>query len=556
MLFKTFNSEKYRIYRLAINFILILSYLITLNSCSSSETSKPVKLPIQRVLPEDFSNFIKIILRNGEVIDCRGTVISTGQAKDSGLIIIVSSIDTVKSAKDGQLKITKKELTRVPAKDILEVYIQKTEYSSGSLTVFLVVGIIVVLIIIIAIIVSGTNEESPEQSSSGATSCPYIYSSDGTGFVFDAEPLGGAICEGLSRSDYTNMEKLLPDGNSFRILMRNETDEKQFIDELKLTLVRKELGHRITPDAGESFYTYNNTTKPESVKDENGNDITTFFRDGDEVAWQTYMPCDTLFSTPSKRHELNFKFNKPEGAKKALLLVNAGTALWGTQMIRSMLEMRGNKLDEWYTNVNMNGSEMMKLYEFMFREELFLMKLHILEGDKYVERGIIPATGPLIIEDRVISIPLENVTDKTLEIRLNPPPGYWKIDLVNVVYEYEPVNKEDITELDAAFAQHNDSMQILEQLKRKDKVHYQMLNIGDKANIMFDVPEGFDKSKTEIFLRTTGYYEINIDKSQEEKTEHIKKVMSTPGEIINLTFDLYRKKVRELNDLVNLNMRY
>lgn len=255
MLFKTFNSEKYRLYRVVINFILILSYLITLNSSSSSETSKPVKLPIQRVLPEDFSNFIKIIKRNGEVIDCRGTVISTGQAKDSGLIIIVNSIDTVKSAKEGQLKITKKELTRVPAKDILEVYIQKTEYSSGSLTVFLVVGIIVVLIIIIAIIVSGTNEESPKQTSTGGTSCPYIYSSDGTGFVFDAEPLGGAICEGLSRSDYTNMEKLLPDGNSFRILMRNETDEKQFIDELKLNLVRKELGYRITPDAGESFYT-------------------------------------------------------------------------------------------------------------------------------------------------------------------------------------------------------------------------------------------------------------------------------------------------------------
>lgn len=84
-------------------------------------------------------------------------------------------------------------------------------------------------------------------------------------------------------------------------------------------------------------------------------------------------------------------------------------------------------------------------------------------------------------------------------------------------------------------------MQILEELKRKDRVYYQMLNIGDKANIMFDVPEGFDKSKTEIFLSTAGYYEINIDKSQEEKTEHIKKVMSTPGEIINLTFDLYER---------------
>ena len=39
-------------------------------------------------------------------------------------------------------------------------------------------------------------------------SCPFVYSWDGTRYVFDAEPYGGAISRGLEKDDFSRLEHL------------------------------------------------------------------------------------------------------------------------------------------------------------------------------------------------------------------------------------------------------------------------------------------------------------------------------------------------------------
>ncbi|MBK7159768.1 MAG: hypothetical protein IPH77_14840 [Ignavibacteria bacterium] len=213
------------------------------------------------------------------------------------------------------------------------------------------------------------------------------------------------------------------------------------LDELKLVYVHHEENTFITPNPEGEFFQYKEIIRPESVYDESGNDVSVFFNEKDNIRWQTQMTFDTSFKSGTERHKLKFRFKKPENAGNALLFVNCGTAYWGSNMIREFLQLKGNKIDEWYIDLHPGSKELFKLYMFLGREELFTLNVNLREGDKYIAKTFIPAGGPLMDEDRIIRLPLYNVTGDYVEFVLNPPPGFWKIDQLGIIYDYEITEK-------------------------------------------------------------------------------------------------------------------
>ncbi|MCX6161188.1 MAG: hypothetical protein NTV87_07620, partial [Ignavibacteriae bacterium] len=383
-------------------------------------------------------------------------------------------------------------------------------------------------------------------------SCPYIYSFDGTKYIYDAEPLGGVICEGLMRTDYSRLEHLAPDTQGkFKLLIRNENDEQQFLDEIKLLSVSHNKGSFVTPNPEGEFFEYKNVNPPVSVTDESGKDITKFLSEKDDIKWQTDLQSAALSVPNSGKHTLKFKFKKPDGAKSALIFFNGGTALWGSGMVKSMLELRGDKVDDWYKSVNEGGEEFLKLYSFMEREELFFLKVNLLENGKYTVKTYIPGGGPKVDEDKIIRLPLENVSGEYIEFTLNPPAGYWKIDQIGMIFDYEIAGKENIQTINASFGKDQDGNDITSSLSKKDKDYYRMPLVGNKSDLYFDVPAGFDRTKNEIFLKTTGWYEVNIDKTKPEQMDLISEIMSTPGKIIDYSMSLYNLKLKELTEAQN-----
>ena len=80
-------------------------------------------------------------------------------------------------------------------------------------------------------------------------SCPFIYSWDGTRYVFDAEPYGGAITRGLERDDYGTLEHLRADSAGlYRLLVTNEVNETQYTNSMRLFVVDHEPGARFEMD--------------------------------------------------------------------------------------------------------------------------------------------------------------------------------------------------------------------------------------------------------------------------------------------------------------------
>jgi hypothetical protein len=73
-------------------------------------------------------------------------------------------------------------------------------------------------------------------------SCPFVYSWDGSQYVFDAEPYGGAITRGLEKDDFTQLEQLREQDGLYRLKMVNEVDETQLTNLTELWVVDHLLG--------------------------------------------------------------------------------------------------------------------------------------------------------------------------------------------------------------------------------------------------------------------------------------------------------------------------
>ena len=370
-------------------------------------------------------------------------------------------------------------------------------------------------------------------------SCPFVYAYDGENYVFDAEPLGGSITWGLRKADFSRLEHLQPVDDKYHLLVRNEVEEIQYLDQMKLLVIDHAPGEKIIPDVFGSMHIVSDDISPLSVRDETGRNLIPFFEGRDDVAWQTYLPRDDSYKREDLRHTLTFEFPRPAGADNVKLIVNAGTALWGSNMIREMLQLRGDKVDEWYQGVNRGGREQKELERFIGREELYVLKVYVKEDGEWVQRGFIPGGGPLILEDRVIPLDLSGVTGDTLAIRLNPPMGFWSIDYLGVAFDDQGVLQPQ--EVALGKAKDHDGKSIHRALREADDQYVEMPEVGDWFKIEFDVPVQQYGTERSIFLQSTGYYEIQIDKDQPERTALILELLDTPGMIVEYAMDEYLK---------------
>jgi len=368
-------------------------------------------------------------------------------------------------------------------------------------------------------------------------SCPFVYAWDGERFVFDAEPLGGSVSRGLERADLSRLEHLKPLQNEYRLRVRNEVPEIQYLDDMKLVVVDHAPGRHIVSDLTGTLYAVEDATAPASAVDENGRDLLPFFRATDGVAWQTKLPKDDTWKGAPRRHEITLRFDKPAGANEARMVVNAGTALWGSNMIREMLQMRGDGVGRWHESIDRGGPAMEELTRFNEREELYFLKFYVRRHGEWTFGGWIPGGGPFITEDRVIPIDLSGVDGDAVEIRMMPPKGFWTFDYMAV--EFGAGETVTGTPVPLRKATTSEGTDILGLLAARDGRRYVMREMGDDAALVFDAPAPVAGMERTVFLETFGYYEIQIDETQPEKTALIERMLATPGAIVDYALDEY-----------------
>ena len=335
-------------------------------------------------------------------------------------------------------------------------------------------------------------------------SCPFVYSWDGSQYVFDAEPYGGAISRGLEKDDFSQLEHLREQDGLYKLKLTNEVDETQFTNLTELWVVDHPAGTRVAADVRGKLHTLDAPQAPLSARDAAGHDLLPWLRATDRVIWEPPAVPDANGNLQS---DIVMTFPKPAGATQVKLVANAATGLWGSYMIKKMVELRGRDVGAWYASMDESQSARDALFAWEVREELFALKIYVEEPTGWEVRGILPGTGPFISKDRIVLLDVSRVQGDQLHIRIQPPAGFWALNSFAVDYSADrPVSLEKIEPTTAKDLQ---GKNVLPELVADDDRYLAMPNIGDTADLTFRAPSQRAGTDRTVFLHSRGYYKLH-----------------------------------------------
>jgi len=403
----------------------------------------------------------------------------------------------------------------IPLSDVEFIKIKKVTVTTLG-AVLIVVAIFAVFAGIIAAIVSASSEEEEEEEppppppgpAPPTTSCPFVYSFDGEQFVFDAEPYGGAICEGLKRTEWSELEHLRAVDGQYRLLMRNELDETQYTDELKLVVTDHPEEVRVISSITGEFHTISDPIAPTRAYDGRGKDLLYLVSEKDMRIWQTETEGRDPNRHEDLRDELFFEFPKPKHAKQVKLYVNANTTLWGSKMSREYLELFGGKVDAYYAELNRRGRFYHDFEKLVIDRGMYIMKIGVKSGDRWVTKGLLYGGGPLNAEDVVYVLDIDDVPGEILTIKLVAPVTFWMIN--HLAVDYSDDVQIEVEELQLYRAIAHDGRELRELLLKEDGVYYEMPELGDWAELSFLAPEQDSSFARTIFVKASGYYDMHL----------------------------------------------
>ena len=373
----------------------------------------------------------------------------------------------------------------------------------------------------------------------GFASCPFIYSYDGEQYVFDAEPYGTAVCRGLKRTDFIEMNHLKTAGGEYKIMLTNQLNETEYTDELKLIAVDHPSGVTVVPDTLGRVHTFASPLPPRKATDQSGRDILPLTAQNDKSFWVTDPDAKDPAKTEDLRDELTFEFAKPAEARQAKLLVNAWTTMWGTAIADRLLELRGRTLPAWYDDVNRHGSEFYKVMKWFTNEELYLLKIWVETKDGWQVRGVIPGGEPRLTKDKAFVLDIGDVPGDTLKVKLRPPVNFWMVNSLAVDYSRDlPV---ETTEIAALKATDQEGRDVRAQLAALDDAFLVTPNSGGRAEIVFPAPPPKDGRARTILLKAVGYYDIQIDTTAEPRLGLFDRAENEPGFAARYALEEYKK---------------
>ena len=400
----------------------------------------------------------------------------------------------------------------LPLDRVQRLWVERKELSQAR-TIGLTAAVVVGVLGLIAGVVAATKQ-----------SCPFVYSWDGTQYVFDAEPYGGAISRGLEKDDFSQLEQLREQHAVYRLKITNEVDETQFTNLTELWVVDHPAGTRVVPDIRGKLRTLAAPQALLSARDSAGNDLLPWLRATDRLIWE---PPSVPDANRNLQSDIIMTFPKPAAATQVKLVANAATGLWGSYMIKKMVELRGRDIPAWYASMDESQAARDALFAWEVREELYALKIYVEEPTGWEVRGILPGTGPFISKDRIVPLDVSRVQGNQLHIRIHPPAGFWALNSFSVDYTTDlPVS---IKKLQPATAQDLHGKDVMPELVASDDRYLVMPNVGDTADLTFPAPPRHAGTDRTIFLHSRGYYKLHVAATGEPDTKTLQEIENVPG---------------------------
>lgn len=514
--------------RKVISVITIIVFILPNFNCYTSKEKSVAR--IQRRLDYGGGTTIKIlgvVTKSGEIYEfpmSNPAKFSFNVEYDAFGAVSYSSKDTVIGITIDSVKV------KIPTSSIDQIHIKKMKG-------WAIAGIVVPSVIVVCglpVLIWALTKYS----------CPFIYSYDGEEYRFDAEPYGGAICEGLKRTEWCTLEHLKETDGTYKIKITNEVDETQYTDELKLVVIDHPEDVKVVPDVKGGFHTFSEAQAPVRAYNSTGKNILPYVKKNDWIYWHSFEEDIQTAEKKNFNNELIFEFSKPLNVQKVKLMVNACSTLWGSQMLKRYLELAGSEVDKWYEEMNSGASAEQKNVSWAIKDQLYALQVMVETKYGWKEKGMIQSGGPFISEDKAYVLDVSDVENDILRIKLTPPLSFWKINFLGVDYSKDiPVT---ITEVEALEAVDSLGNNIRALYQYEDRNYHIMPDIGNSAELVFPSPPQSSNTARTIIAKACGYYDIHLDKKGHPRISMLRKLKQEQNFSVEISVKEYRKWEKSL----------
>lgn len=371
-------------------------------------------------------------------------------------------------------------------------------------------------------------------------SCPFVYSWDGTRYVFDAEPYGGAITRGLERDDFSELSALREHNDEYRLLITNEVDETQHTNLMELWVVDHTPGARIVSDEKGELRAFQQWVAPTAARDRDGKDLRSWLVATDTLIWE---PRCEAAPDGSLRQEVILTFPRPAGAREVTLIANAATGMWGSYMLKKMTELRGRETAGFLQTIDQDPAVVQAVHAWGEREETYRLRVEVEEPDGWQVRGSIPGGGPYLAEDRAVTLDVSRVTGGEVRLRLRPPVGFWALNSFALAPDRgEPVAVQNMPMRSATTW---DGRDVRAEMAAVDDRYYRMPELVDRAEVVFPAPARTPGTERTVFLHTRGWYELHLQAEGPPEAATVAQISNVPDGAVRFAADYFSRWSRD-----------
>jgi hypothetical protein len=406
--------------------------------------------------------------------------------------------------------------------------------------------------VVVALIASDDSWDSSDNScssGSGTTcaSCPLVYSFDGSRYVLDAEPLGGAIFAAAQRTDVARLDHIAEIDGRYRVQLRNEQQEIDHVDAIALRVVDHAQGVEIVPDAAGRHYAVKTAHAPfagrvvsSSASERRGGRVAALVAAADGDAWiSDWWGHDTAVER-EPRDGIELEFPRPRSAATALLVARVGATAMAPRVLADVLALHGRELGRFYAYLEAEPAAHAAFERA--REREVLPTVRVFDGSGWRVAGHLRDLPSLVRREQALLLDLRGVAGDVVRLRIDGPPGFFAIDRAVVSYDAEPAVFE--TRVRPVRATEDSGRDVLALLSDADGRRHSLRPHLDGVTLEFESPPRRAGLARSVLVEAAGYYNVIVRAEGEPQREAFQRLLSEPGAVARFALERMSERGR------------
>ena len=337
----------------------------------------------------------------------------------------------------------------------------------------------------------------PTGGGTGESSCPYVYSWNGTRYVLEAEAFGIALGKALEMNTLSVLPSLREDRSSLKIKVANERPETHYLNSVRLIAAEVEEKASVFADPDNTLWPVRRLDPPIRAFDRFGKDMLGEVAKADQSYWQADLP--QALKCSDFEDVIDLAFIRPSSSEEGSLVIQAINTNLSGAVFKKLFEIMGGQSLAFMHAVE-NDADLIDVLRMWTRESSLKVYQH--DGDSWIPVGTVHPEATATPFSRLVRLRADPCNGDTVRVRLSCLTDVWKIDAIRTDWTaVQPCQSVPVRLLSAVGPGNKDVSSALE----ADDGRYAVLLPPDEVNLNFQAIQVSPGKKIVYAFDARGY---------------------------------------------------